>query len=116
MCLCFCFSFHAHSTGILYILFGMCCRKKKRDEDAKLGRYDFFFFLLIFSGYLYKHIINTLLVTLIHRVSLYPNTVRSICTCTYVSYSILSYHIISYYIVYILYTRMCALQSSTPTY
>jgi len=29
--------YFANNTGILYILFGMCCRKKKRDEDAKLG-------------------------------------------------------------------------------
>ncbi|XP_025420023.1 fasciclin-2-like isoform X1 [Sipha flava] len=29
--------YFANNTGILYILFGMCCRKKKREEDAKLG-------------------------------------------------------------------------------
>ncbi|XP_050547079.1 fasciclin-2-like isoform X1 [Daktulosphaira vitifoliae] len=26
-----------NNTGILFILFSMCCRKKKRDEDTKLG-------------------------------------------------------------------------------
>lgn len=36
------------TAGILYILFGMCCRKKKREEETKLGRYDFSFIRLFF--------------------------------------------------------------------
>ncbi|XP_050443303.1 fasciclin-2 isoform X2 [Adelges cooleyi] len=29
--------YFVNNTGILFILFGWCCRKKKRDEDTKLG-------------------------------------------------------------------------------